>query len=299
MVRIRSVKAKTFKEAADVLGTSPSTVIRRFKGLVEIMPKGVQHPRVIAIDEYKADTDSGTYQLIIADAETHKPIDILPNRRKETIYNYLCQYGAHVEIVVMDMNSAFKAAVRKALDRPLIIADRFHYSRYIHWALDEVRRKVQREFNSYDRKKLKRMRHVLHRDPLKLSEKDRWYLNRYLNMSEELREAYELKELYKKWQNESKDEKDFLKVKEGLLAFYRTVEEKQNSAFIKAIKTFKNWQAEILNSYIFGYSNGFLEGINNTSKVLKRNAYGFRKYEHYKAKVLLTRVYRNIGCHLG
>ena len=299
VVRIRSVKAKTFKEAADVLGTSASTVIRRFKGLVKAMPTGVQLPRVIAIDEYKADTDSGTYQLIIADAETHEPIDILPNRRKETIYNYLRQYGAQVEIVVMDMNPAFKAAVRKALDRPLIIADRFHYSRYIHWALDEIRRTVQREFNSYDRKKLKRMRYVLHRDPLKLSEKDRWYLNRYLNMSEELREAYELKELYKKWQNESKDEKDFLKVKEGLLAFYRTVEEKQNPAFIKAIKTFKNWQAEILNSYIFGYSNGFLEGINNTSKVLKRNAYGFRKYEHYKAKVLLTRVYRNIGCHLG
>ena len=34
-------------------------------------------------------------------------------------------------------------------------------------------------------------------------------------------------------------------------------------------------------------------------KVLKGNAYGFRKYEHYIAKVLLTRVYRNIGCHLG
>ena len=50
------------------------------------------------------------------------------------------------EIVVMDMNPAFKAAVRKALDRPLIIADRFHYSRYIHWALDDVRRKVQKEF---------------------------------------------------------------------------------------------------------------------------------------------------------
>ena len=51
------------------------------------MPTGVQLPRVIAIDEYKADTDSGTYQLIIANAETHEPIDILPNRRKETIYN--------------------------------------------------------------------------------------------------------------------------------------------------------------------------------------------------------------------
>ena len=34
-------------------------------------------------------------------------------------------------------------------------------------------------------------------------------------------------------------------------------------------------------------------------RVLKRNAYVFRKYEHFKAQVLLIRVYKNIGCHLG
>ena len=47
LVRIRCVKAKTFKEAADVMGTSASTVIRRYKGLVKAMPTGVQLPRVI------------------------------------------------------------------------------------------------------------------------------------------------------------------------------------------------------------------------------------------------------------
>ena len=55
--------------------------------------------------------------------------------------------------VVMDMNPAFKAAVKKSLNRPIIIADRFHYCRYIHWAVDEVRRKVQKEWHAYDRKK--------------------------------------------------------------------------------------------------------------------------------------------------
>ena len=60
VARILSVKAKTFKEAADVLGTSPSTIIRRFKELIKTMPNGVQLPEVIAIDEYKADTDEGT-----------------------------------------------------------------------------------------------------------------------------------------------------------------------------------------------------------------------------------------------
>ena len=35
VVRMRSVKAKIFKEAAEVLGTSPTTVMRRFKELVK------------------------------------------------------------------------------------------------------------------------------------------------------------------------------------------------------------------------------------------------------------------------
>ena len=70
------------------------------------MPNGVQLPEVIAIDEYKADTDEGKYQLIIANAETHEPIDILPNRRKDTISHYLSEYGSNVKMVVMDVNPA-------------------------------------------------------------------------------------------------------------------------------------------------------------------------------------------------
>lgn len=277
VAQIRAVKAKTFKEAADVLGASSTTIIRRFKEAMKQLPEGVTLPKAIAIDEYKADTDAGKYQLIIANAETHEPIDILPNRRKETIKHYLATYGAAVKIVVMDMNPAFKAAVQSALNRPVIVADRFHYCRYIHWALDEIRRQVQKEFNSYDRKKLKKMRYVLHKNSEKLTEKDRWYLERYLAMSPALKQGYELKESYKKWQSNAKKETDVKEVKARLEAFYRKVEESGNPAFLKAIKTFRNWQKEILNSYAFPYSNGFLEGINNQSKVVKRNAFGFKK----------------------
>lgn len=79
------------------------------------------------IDEYKGDTDAGKFQLIIANAETLEPIDILPNRRKDTIKNYLYRYGADVEMVVVDMSSSFKAAVIETLGRPVIITDCFHF----------------------------------------------------------------------------------------------------------------------------------------------------------------------------
>lgn len=93
-LRIRAIKAKTFKEAAEVMGTSTTTVMRRFKEVAaKELVAGVELPKAIAIDEYKGDTDAGKFQLIIANAETREPIDILPDRRKETIKDYLKQYG--------------------------------------------------------------------------------------------------------------------------------------------------------------------------------------------------------------
>lgn len=48
-------------------------------------------------------------------------------------------------MIVMDLSQAFKQAIRKALGNPLIIADRFHFMRQVYWALNEVRREVQKE----------------------------------------------------------------------------------------------------------------------------------------------------------
>ena len=47
VVRIRAIKAKTFKEAGEVLGTSSSTVMRRFKEVAKgQMTSGVRLPKV-------------------------------------------------------------------------------------------------------------------------------------------------------------------------------------------------------------------------------------------------------------
>lgn len=301
-VHVRSVKAKTFKEVAGHYGASASTIVRRFDALaLQEITETAKLPRVIAIDEYKGDTREGKYQLIIADGETREPIDILPNRKKETIKRYLQQHGASVKIVIMDMSHAFKAAVKKALGKPVIVADRFHFCRYIYWALDGVRRRVQKSWNDYDRKKGKRMRYVFYKNSGKLTDKDRWYLKRYLDMDDELKRAYELKEAYCVWFQASKkrDPEEILKTKKALLEFYRLVEQAGIPEFQKALGTFRNWQTEILNSFSFNYSNGFLEGINNLTKVIKRNAFGFQNFERARAKILLTHKYKNIGVHVG
>ncbi|WP_373277944.1 transposase [Amphibacillus sediminis] len=110
---IRSIKGKTFKEVEETYGSSSSPIVRRFDELVETQVTKVESlPPVIAIDEYKGDTKEGKYQLIIADGVTKQPLDILPNCYKNAIKHYLQKHGAKVEIVIMDMRPAFKAAVQ-------------------------------------------------------------------------------------------------------------------------------------------------------------------------------------------
>ncbi|WP_246946200.1 ISL3 family transposase [Bacillus pinisoli] len=301
-VSIRAIKGKSFKETSEIYGTSSSTVVRRFDQIANNEIKKVELlPTVIAIDEYKGDTREGKYQLIIADGVTKQPLDILPNRYKNTIKHYLKKHGANVQIVIMDMSSAFKAAVQEALGKPVIVADRFHFCRYIYWALDKVRRKVQADFHDYDRKTCKRMKHVFHKANERLTEDERWHLARYLDMSDELKQAYELKEAYCKWFKRAKEigQEDIITVKQELVEFYKMVELADISELSNAIKTFKNWQIEILNSFVYNYSNGFLEGINNSTKVIKRNAYGYRSFLRFRAKILLTNQYKRIGTHIG
>lgn len=176
-VAIRAVKGKTFKETGENYGASASTIVRRFDQIARSEIRSVEElPPVIAIDEYKGDTREGKYQLIIADGVTRKPIDILPNRYKNTIKHYLQKHGNNVQIVIMDMRHSFKAAVQSALGRPVIIADRFHFCRYIYWALDSVRRRAQQSFHDYDRKKCKRMKHAFHKAQGKLNDDERWHL---------------------------------------------------------------------------------------------------------------------------
>ncbi len=301
-VQIRSVKAKTFTEIAAQYQTSVSTIIRRFDAIVPSAMKGpAALPEVIAIDEFKGNTGKEKFQLIIADAQTREPIDILPNRRKDTIKDYLRKHGAKVQVVVMDMSQAFKAAVKQALDRPIIVADSFHFVRYMNWALDRVRVREQARWHEYDRKTCKKARYIFHKAAHKLTEKDQWLLQRYFSFSSELKKAYEFKEAFYEWFYEAKRNGGtrIVETQKKLHQFYLKVKESGIPELTRTVQTYQNWEREILNRFEFNYSNGFVEGLNNLTKVMKRNGFGYRNFARFRARILLHHQYKHIGNSLG
>ncbi|MBO8157845.1 MAG: transposase [Bacillaceae bacterium] len=69
--------------------------------------------------------------------------------------------------------------------------------------------------------------------------------------------------------------------------------------FKRAIKTSQNWKKEIMNSFGFDLHNGFVEGINNQTKVIKRNAFGFKRFDCFRLKVLFHHQYKNIDVRVA
>lgn len=60
------------------------------------------------------------------------------------------------------------------------------------------------------------------------------------------------------------------------------------SSYMKtSIKTLKKYLLHIENSFIYSYSNGRIEGINNKIKVLNRVAYGYRSFSNFRKRIFL------------
>jgi transposase len=68
------------------------------------------------------------YQVVISDGKTGNCWRIYYDRSVKTLRSYLRKKGRHSEMVVINMSYSFKS---KGIGCLVIIADRFHFCRYI------------------------------------------------------------------------------------------------------------------------------------------------------------------------
>lgn len=280
----------SFTMAGKMGGVTTSSVLRSFDH--RSIPEKRILPQVIAIDEFKGDADNEKFQTIIVDVEKKEIIEVLPDRRVETVEEFFqsCDTG-NVQVVVMDMSRAFKHAVQRAFGNPMIIADRFHFMRQAYWALDRVRRRVQHHLPKSERLLSKRSKKLLWMAPEKLNTKGQERVNNLVALHPDLKEAYRLKNALHHWFKTSNE----ANVKDKLHEWFDIVAHSYLREFDTVVKTFKNWKSEILNAFVYTYNNGYIEGVNNTTKVIKRMSYGIKSFQRLRKKILFRQAIRSLA----
>ena len=260
---------------------STTTALRYFN-LVNYSHKAL--PEVLSIDEFKGNAGGEKYQTILTDARDRKIIDILPNRKKADMIRYFRRFKNRKEVkyVVIDMNPHFREVAEICFPQATIVIDRYHVTRQAIWALERVRKEEQKHLSSDWRRFCKHSKALLNKPPDKLKEDEREKLRIILGLSTRLEQAYFLKN-------------DFLflmhspnsQVAKELLAdwIYRA-KSSHLPEFQDCTRAIHNWGQLILNSFIVPFTNGYTEGCNNKTKVLKRVCYGLRNFHRFRNRIL-------------
>ena len=255
-------------------------------------------PEVLGIDEFSATKDTISKLAFIIVDQTNKNIfDINHSRKSLDINKYFRNYSKKerdkVKYITLDLYQPYYKLMHSLFRNAILILDRFHIVIQARNALDKTRINLCKKSNP-NYKKFKKYWKLLLKDKRDLDKKKKKYqtcfkkeMTQYdivsylLNTNEELYETYQIYQsiLY------SIDTRN----KEIFLSIINGKNKKISKYMKKALKTFRNMKKYILNAFDYEYSNGIVEGTNNLIKQIKHTAYGYRKFKHLKARVMLIK----------
>ena len=278
-------KVVSAKEIGCRFNVSGVTAVRYFNLFNKKLTK---LPEVISLDEFKGNSGGQKYNSILVDPKERVVLDILPNRFENDLIRYFSGFSnkTDVKYFVCDMNPHFRQVAKICFPQATIVADKYHVIRQVYWAMEKVRKNEQNKLSARFRKYFKKSRNLLMKRTEKLTDVEMDRLALMFEIAPRLADAYRIKN-------------DFLSVihsksaaegKRTLADWLLSVEIMDLPEFHDCTKAYHNWFNEIINSLEVPWTNGFIEGCNNKTKVLKRTCYGMRNFNNFRKRILFCNI---------
>ena len=118
---------------------SASTLLRRLRAVACPPPKSV---RILGVDDW-AWKKGQTYGTILVDLEKRCPIELLADRKEETLTAWLLTHP-EIEVISRDRGGEYAAAAKKGAPQAQQIADKFHILKNLRDGLKELMARKQK-----------------------------------------------------------------------------------------------------------------------------------------------------------
>lgn len=250
---------------------------------------------VIGIDEIALKKGHDDYVVIVTarlNESQVKLLAVLPDRTKQSLVKFLRsippQVRQTIQTVCTDMWEAYLQAVALVLPWAVVVVDRFHVAQKYHQAADKVRQKelkrLKEELPETEYKQLKGSMWAFRKHPADLSETETASLAQLLEYSPLLRAAYDLRQKLTLIfdQNLTKTE-----ATQKIKAWGQDVQQAGLTCFDSFLTTLNHHLDQITNYFIHRHNSGFVEGLNNKIKVLKRRCYGLLNLDRLFQRLFL------------
>ncbi|CAK0064232.1 transposase IS204/IS1001/IS1096/IS1165 family protein [Burkholderia pseudomallei] len=275
-----------------VLWVGPGRSRETARAFFEQLPEGVAEPdwstiRYLAMDEF-ALHKGHRYATVVVDPIGRQVLWVGPGRSRETARAFFEQLpegvAERIEAVAIDMTTAYELEIKEQCPQAEIVFDLYHVvAKYGREVIDRVRvdQANQLRHDKPARKVLKSSRWLLLRNRHNLKPEQAVHLKELLAANQSLLCVYVLRdELKRLW--------FYRKPAWAEKAWGQWFEQAQQSG-IAALQKF----AQRLQGYWHGIvarcrhplNTSVVEGINNTIKVIKRRAYGYRDEQYFFLKI--------------
>jgi len=217
---------------------------------------------------------------------------VLPDRQKDTVIEFLRSIPERlkptIQTVCCDMYEGFSEAVREEVGHVRLVIDRFHVARAYRDGLDDLRKqelkRLKEELPATDYQQLKGNLWAVRKKPADLTAAEKHILRLLFRYSPRLKQAYELQQQLTTIFDQPIAP---AAAKTKIRAWIKRVAKSGLRCFDHFLNTLGRWWQEIINYFVNRESSGFVEGLNNKLKVLKRRCYGLFNLKHLFQRIFL------------
>jgi transposase len=214
---------------------------------------------------------------------------VLPDRKKDTVKAFLAAIPetnkTTIQRVCVDMYEGYSNAVYETLPEVAVVVDRFHVAKNYRGCADKARKKEMKVLKGTlaDEKyaELKGVMWVFRKSWTALTEEQQATLLMLFSYLPSLKQVYILREALTAIFNRPLTKAQAVI---ELESWIKRVQELGLNCFDSFVRTLQKWMDEISNYFIQRESSGFVEGLNNKIKVIKRRCYGIydlcRLFQH-------------------
>ncbi|MEA3281700.1 MAG: ISL3 family transposase [Euryarchaeota archaeon] len=220
---------------------------------------------------------------------------VLKGRKKKTVKEFLSSIPKRlkktVKGVCSDMYEGYINAAAEVFEKDvIIIVDRFHVAKLYRNDLDGLRKKemkrLKKELSEEEYKKLEGVMWMLRKDAKELTDEKLEVLKCLFQHSPILELAYKLcNDLTDIFKEDIPKSAATRKINDWM----KKVEESSLKCFNKFLSTLDKYMDKITNYFTNRQTSGFVEGLNNKIKVIKRRCYGI-----LNVKNLFQRIYLDL-----
>lgn len=255
----------------------------------------VKRVKVLGLDEIALKKGHRDFVVIVTSRSAEgevRVLAVLPDRKKHTVRKFLEALPKRVKrtirTVCTDLYEGFISAVKEVLGKAEVVVDRYHVAKLYRQCAEQVRKKelhrLKKDLPKQEYETIKGAMWAFRKNQADLAVDEQDLLKRVFAYSPELKRAYTYREQLTAIFDEELSKEE---AKEKIENWQKRVRASGLRCYKSFFKTLDKWMEEITNYFLHRDNSGFVEGLNNKIKVLKRRCYGIFNLSHLFQRIFL------------